>query len=207
MVEIGRMTPNAAPSATPQLTRARDGLRALSGAALAVAACCALPMLAVLIAALSGGTETVQHLIDTVLGRYTVTTLLLVLLVRQGSERPGATEASAEAAAEAEAAWASTVKMVGEARASLAAWSTASAKLLARQGPGVVAVGTASELPSSGRTAAAVERALAASFFVAHRRAFEGDEQAVEQVRHIARVFPTTRTGHRASYFLASLDR
>ncbi|MBO9438414.1 iron ABC transporter permease [Sulfitobacter sp. KE29] len=79
------MTLNPASTETPHLRRARDGLRALSGVALTVALFCALPMLAVLIAALSGGTETVQHLIDTVLGRYTVTTLLLVLLVSLGT--------------------------------------------------------------------------------------------------------------------------
>ncbi|MEP3686393.1 MAG: iron ABC transporter permease [Sulfitobacter dubius] len=79
------MTLNAASTNTTKPPRARDGLRALSGVALTVAAFCALPMLAVLIAALSGGTETVQHLIQTVLGRYTTTTLLLVLLVSAGT--------------------------------------------------------------------------------------------------------------------------
>ena len=63
------MTSKPAPSATPHLSRARDGLRALSGVALTIAAICALPMIAVLIAALSGGTET----------------LLLVLLVSVGT--------------------------------------------------------------------------------------------------------------------------
>jgi iron(III) transport system permease protein len=61
------------------------GLRGLAALAIFVAVVCALPMLAVLIAALSGGTETVQHLIETVLGRYTVTTLLLVVLVSIGT--------------------------------------------------------------------------------------------------------------------------
>ena len=42
-------------------------------------------MLAVVIAALSGGTETVQHLIETVLGRYTATTLMLVVMVAAGT--------------------------------------------------------------------------------------------------------------------------
>ncbi len=46
---------------------------------------CLLPMLAVAVAALSGGTDTVQHLAETVLGRYTATTLVLVLLVAMGS--------------------------------------------------------------------------------------------------------------------------
>ncbi len=63
----------------------RDGLRSLAAVAITVACICALPMIAVLIAALSGGTETVSHLIQTVLGRYAVTTLLLVLLVASGT--------------------------------------------------------------------------------------------------------------------------
>jgi iron(III) transport system permease protein len=42
-------------------------------------------MLAVAIAALTGGTETVRHLAETVLGRYTATTLLLVGLVSAGT--------------------------------------------------------------------------------------------------------------------------
>lgn len=57
----------------------------LSFVSVLVAVICALPMLAVLIAALSGGTDTVAHLIDTVLGRYAATTLLLVLLVSIGT--------------------------------------------------------------------------------------------------------------------------
>ena len=65
--------------------KTRDGARALSGFALLVAGLCALPMLAVLIAALSGGTETVQHLMQTVLGGYTRTTLALVVLVALGT--------------------------------------------------------------------------------------------------------------------------
>lgn len=63
----------------------RDGARALSGVALLVAALCALPMLAVLLAALSGGTDTVRHLAETVLGGYARTTLALVLLVATGT--------------------------------------------------------------------------------------------------------------------------
>ena len=71
-------------SAPPPKTR-RDGARTLSGVAVLVAALCALPMLAVLLAALSGGTETVRHLADTVLGEYARTTLALVLLVAAGT--------------------------------------------------------------------------------------------------------------------------
>ncbi|MBM1555030.1 iron ABC transporter permease [Sulfitobacter mediterraneus] len=73
------------PAQTPTKTAPRDGIRVLSFVSVSVAVVCALPMLAVLIAALSGGTETVQHLIDTVLGRYAATTLLLVLLVSIGT--------------------------------------------------------------------------------------------------------------------------
>ena len=63
----------------------RDGGRALSGVAIAVACLCALPMLAVLLAALSGGAETVQLLAQTVLGGYVRTTLALVVLVACGT--------------------------------------------------------------------------------------------------------------------------
>jgi iron(III) transport system permease protein len=63
----------------------RDGAKALSGIAILVAALCALPMLAVLLAALSGGTETVQHLAQTVLGGYARTTAALVVLVALGT--------------------------------------------------------------------------------------------------------------------------
>ena len=62
-----------------------DGGRALSGVAIAVACICALPMLAVLLAALSGGTQTVQLLAQTVLGGYARTTLALVVLVACGT--------------------------------------------------------------------------------------------------------------------------
>ena len=62
----------------------RDGLRFLAGVAVAIAAACALPMLAVLLAALVGGTETVRHLLDTVLPAYAGTTLLLVVIVAGG---------------------------------------------------------------------------------------------------------------------------
>ncbi|MGB3245838.1 MAG: iron ABC transporter permease [Sulfitobacter sp.] len=42
-------------------------------------------MVAVVLAALSGGTETIRHLSQTVLGEYTVTTLALVLIVSVGT--------------------------------------------------------------------------------------------------------------------------
>ena len=65
--------------------RPKDGLRVLTAVSLVVAAACALPMLAVLLAALSGGTDTVSHLISTVLPRYAGTTVVLVLLVSAGT--------------------------------------------------------------------------------------------------------------------------
>ena len=65
--------------------RPKDGLRVLTAVSLLVAAACALPMLAVLLAALSGGTDTVSHLISTVLPRYAGTTVVLVLLVSAGT--------------------------------------------------------------------------------------------------------------------------
>ncbi|WP_300060323.1 iron ABC transporter permease [uncultured Roseobacter sp.] len=71
-------------SPAPRRRRAQ-GLRVLAGAALVFATLCALPMVAVAIAALSGGTETISHLIETVLWRYTATTLWLVLLVSAGT--------------------------------------------------------------------------------------------------------------------------
>ncbi len=78
------MTPSGATRLLPK-SPPRDGVRGLAVAAVGVALACALPMLAVLIAALSGGTETVQHLIDTVLGRYAATTLALVVMVSIGT--------------------------------------------------------------------------------------------------------------------------
>ncbi len=70
---------------TPPRRRSAEGLRALAGIALGVALICALPMVAVAIAAVSGGTETIGHLLSTVLPRYTGTTLWLVLLVSAGT--------------------------------------------------------------------------------------------------------------------------
>jgi len=65
--------------------RKPDGARGLTGVVLLVAGLCALPMLAVALAALSGGTDTVSHLAKTVLGGYTRTTLTLVVLVACGT--------------------------------------------------------------------------------------------------------------------------
>ncbi len=63
---------------------------ALSGAALLVAALCLLPMLAVALAAVMGSTETLAHLADTVLWRYTATTFQLVAIVSVGTAAIGA---------------------------------------------------------------------------------------------------------------------
>lgn len=63
----------------------REGLRGLALVAVLVALICALPMVAVTLAALSGGTETIRHLSQTVLGEYTITTLALVLIVSVGT--------------------------------------------------------------------------------------------------------------------------
>ena len=57
----------------------------LARGALLAAIVCALPMLAVAIAALTGGTETIRHLAETVLGRYAATTIVLVLMVSVGT--------------------------------------------------------------------------------------------------------------------------
>ncbi|WP_149866435.1 ABC transporter permease [Tropicimonas marinistellae] len=61
----------------------------LRGGALLVAAICLLPMVAVLIAALLGSTDTLRHLADTVLWRYSATTLQLVLIVAAGTAAIG----------------------------------------------------------------------------------------------------------------------
>ncbi len=66
--------------AAPALIRA--------GAYLAAGACI-LPMIAVVAAALLGGTDTLQHLAETVLPRYAGTTLILVLLVTLGTTAIG----------------------------------------------------------------------------------------------------------------------
>ena len=50
-----------------------------------VAAICLLPIIAVVLAAATGGTETIAHLSNTVLPRYAGTTLVLVLMVSVGT--------------------------------------------------------------------------------------------------------------------------
>ncbi|MBY6117094.1 iron ABC transporter permease [Mameliella alba] len=59
--------------------------RILFGIAILIAAFCALPHLGVLLAALSAESDTLSHLADTVLARYTGTTLILLALVALGT--------------------------------------------------------------------------------------------------------------------------
>ncbi len=59
--------------------------RSLVIPAILVAVICALPHLGVVAAALTGSGETLSHLMETVLGRYTAATLYLVLLVGLGT--------------------------------------------------------------------------------------------------------------------------
>ncbi len=61
------------------------GTRLVGGISYAVAAACLLPMVAVVLAAITGGTDTITHLISTVLPEYTQTTLVLVVLVSIGT--------------------------------------------------------------------------------------------------------------------------
>ncbi len=61
------------------------GARVLSVVAYLVAALCLLPMVAVAIASMTGGTDTVAHLMETVLPRYAFNTLALVILVALGA--------------------------------------------------------------------------------------------------------------------------
>ena len=71
--------------ATPQRVRRQSGPMFLRVVAGVVGAICLLPMLAVAFAALTGGTDTVLHLLDTVLWKYVSNTFVLVLLVSIGS--------------------------------------------------------------------------------------------------------------------------
>ena len=70
----------AAPTAKPGFST-----RAMRAAVWCVAAACLMPMIAVALAAIFGGTETVTMLAETVLWRYTWRTLLLVALVGTGT--------------------------------------------------------------------------------------------------------------------------
>ncbi|MCA0873859.1 iron ABC transporter permease [Seohaeicola saemankumensis] len=68
-------------------SRRRDsgGARVVAVLATLVAMACLLPMVAVALAALTGGTETISHLLATVLPGYVTTTLVLVVLVAAGT--------------------------------------------------------------------------------------------------------------------------
>jgi len=59
--------------------------KAIAAMVCVIAGFCLLPHLAVLLAALSGSTETIQVLASTVLGEFTINTLTLVLLVGMGA--------------------------------------------------------------------------------------------------------------------------
>ncbi|WP_170564214.1 ABC transporter permease [Ruegeria atlantica] len=61
------------------------GTRLVAAVAYFVAAACLLPMVAVVLAAVTGGTDTVSHLVETVLPGYALTTVILVVLVAIGT--------------------------------------------------------------------------------------------------------------------------
>jgi len=63
----------------------KGGSRLFSILAWTVALACLLPMVAVFLAAVTGGTDTISHLMDTVLLRYSGATIVLVLLVALGT--------------------------------------------------------------------------------------------------------------------------
>ncbi len=65
--------------------RRSGGSRGLSALSYLIAAICLLPMVAVVLAALTGDTGTVAHLLSTVLPKYGLNTLLLVVLVASGT--------------------------------------------------------------------------------------------------------------------------
>ena len=77
-----------------QRSNAKISRSALSAGFTAVAVIvtiiCIIPYIGVLAAAFSGSLDTLAHLADTVLGRYTATTLILVVLVMTGSAVIGA---------------------------------------------------------------------------------------------------------------------
>ncbi len=61
------------------------GTRIIGALAYLIALICLLPMVAVGIAALTGGTDTIAHLMQTVLPSYTLTTIALVAMVAAGT--------------------------------------------------------------------------------------------------------------------------
>ncbi len=76
-------SPDYAPKGTRRGRKGGTGIFAALGWAVALA--CVLPMLAVALAAMIGGTETISHLAETVLPRYLGTTVVLVGLVSLGT--------------------------------------------------------------------------------------------------------------------------
>lgn len=75
------------PQAVPVTSTRQDRILTplLKGTAFAAAGLCVLPMIAVVLSALFGGTGTLSHLAETVLGGYVAATLQLVLLVGLGT--------------------------------------------------------------------------------------------------------------------------
>lgn len=73
---------HAAPSTRRHISAST---RVLGAVSVIVAAICLLPMIAVALAALTGGTDTISHLAQTVLPEYVMTTVALVLLVSMGT--------------------------------------------------------------------------------------------------------------------------
>lgn len=67
----------------------KSGGTAFAIVAWIVALACLLPMVAVALAAATGGTDTIRHLMETVLAGYAGTTLVLVLLVAIGTGMVG----------------------------------------------------------------------------------------------------------------------
>ena len=79
------MTQSDVYAAQARRRRHSRGARAVGVLAVLVALACLMPMLAVALAAVTGGGDTVAHLMSTVLPGYALTTLVLVLLVATGS--------------------------------------------------------------------------------------------------------------------------
>ncbi|MEP5807601.1 MAG: iron ABC transporter permease, partial [Roseobacter sp.] len=67
--------------------------KVITGAAVFIAIVCLLPMAGVLVAAIVGSLDTLIQLMETVIWRYTSTTLVLVALVATGSILIGASSA------------------------------------------------------------------------------------------------------------------
>ena len=83
MTTLSSTPPRTGPAGRPARA-ARQG-RIIGGLAMLIAAICLLPMVAVVLAAVTGGTETVRHLLATVLPGYALSTLKLVVSVAAGT--------------------------------------------------------------------------------------------------------------------------